>query len=46
MTGAYKRLHLLMSEGVHVCVVEQTLPASRFILEPSLKQEHGIKDAA
>jgi hypothetical protein len=46
MTVAYKHLHLLMSEGVHVCVVEQTLPSLRFILESSLKQVHGIKDEA
>jgi hypothetical protein len=35
-----------MSEMTRVCVVEQTLHSSRSILEPTLKQEYGIKDYA
>jgi hypothetical protein len=33
-----------MSKMARVCVAEQTLHWPAFILEPSLKHDHGIKD--
>ena len=35
-----------MSKTAFLCVVEQTLHYPGFTLEPSLKQEHGLKETA